>query len=78
MYLIVTKSTVHHEGNERSRTHPGHGYPAYSETVEKVQTFDGYIKFIAEVKRLTVNLIPFEAYEAKKLSVEVETRIVVK
>lgn len=26
-------TTVHHEGDERSRTAPGHGYPAYTETI---------------------------------------------
>lgn len=39
--IIVYKShTVHHEGDERSRTHPGHGYPAYDENVE---TFEHYV-----------------------------------
>ena len=33
--VIVYKTTsVHHEGDERSRTHPGHGYPEYTETLE--------------------------------------------
>ncbi len=32
--IIIFKSqTIHHEGDERSRTHPGHGYPAYTETL---------------------------------------------
>lgn len=47
--LVQNEQTVHHEGDERSRTHPGHGYPAYTETIT---SFD-YIPFenIEEVKR---------------------------
>lgn len=35
-YLIIyfDSKTIHHEGDERSRSCPGHGYPAYSETME--------------------------------------------
>lgn len=39
---IVTKTkTIYHEGDERSRTHPGHGYPANIETIKYVE----YIRF---------------------------------
>ena len=30
---------VHHEGDERSRTNPGHGYPAYTENILKIRMF---------------------------------------
>lgn len=30
--LLFKKWSFHHEGDERSRTHPGHGYPAYTES----------------------------------------------
>lgn len=30
-WVIVKDGAVHHEGDERSRTHPGHGYPEYTE-----------------------------------------------
>jgi hypothetical protein len=36
MYLIVRQRNIHHEGDERSRSHPGQGYPAWTETVDKV------------------------------------------
>lgn len=39
MYIAITKGTVHHEGDQRSRDYPGHGYPAYTETVEEVTRF---------------------------------------
>lgn len=39
--IIVFKSKqIHHEGDERSRTNPGHGYPAYT---ERIQLNDYYV-----------------------------------
>lgn len=38
-YAVIHFETVYHEGDERSRTHPGHGYPAYSEDIQKITTF---------------------------------------
>jgi hypothetical protein len=31
VWAIIKDTSVHHEGDERSRTNPGHGYPAYTE-----------------------------------------------
>ncbi|PRA52205.1 hypothetical protein [Brucella pituitosa] len=39
--IVTTTTRVHHEGDERSRTHPGHGYPAYTEEIKSVD----YIPF---------------------------------
>ena len=30
---VILEETIHHEGDERSRTNPGHGYPACDETI---------------------------------------------
>lgn len=38
--LVYESTNVHHEGDERSRTNPGHGYPAYDETVN---TFEHWV-----------------------------------
>lgn len=32
--IVPMSEKIYHEGDERSRTHPGHGYPAYTETRE--------------------------------------------
>ena len=29
--LVFQEQNIYHEGDERSRTHPGHGYPSYTE-----------------------------------------------
>lgn len=39
MVLVPNTRTIHHEGDERSRTHPGHGYPAYTETVHSMDVY---------------------------------------
>jgi hypothetical protein len=38
-FAVITYETqsIHHEGDERSRTCPGHGYPAYIETLDKLE-----------------------------------------
>jgi len=38
-YAAIITHTIHHPGDERSRTNPGHGYPAYDETVENLHKF---------------------------------------
>lgn len=39
--LVFQTRYVRHEGDERSRTNPGHGYPAYTETINSTD----YIPF---------------------------------
>lgn len=39
MFLVVSKRTIHHEGDQRSRDFPGHGYGAYSEEVDVVKEY---------------------------------------
>lgn len=38
-YAVILQESVYHEGDERSRTHPGHGYPAYTENFEVIKKF---------------------------------------
>lgn len=38
MYIILVNSSYHVEGDERSRTNPGHGYPA--EDVDYVEAIE--------------------------------------
>lgn len=68
MTWIITKTkNIYHEGDERSRTHPGHGYPAYTETVKTYDEYESEDGFYEEVRRLISNKEKFEAYSAKKL-----------
>lgn len=38
-YAALEFSSIYVEGDERSRTNPGHGYPGHSESVVKYITF---------------------------------------
>lgn len=41
IYVIqfIGEGSIYHEADERSRTHPGHGYPAYTETYTKIEQY---------------------------------------
>ena len=38
-YAFIETDSIYHEVDERSRTHPGHGYPAHTETVTKIREY---------------------------------------
>ncbi len=38
-YIVIEKSSYHVPGDERSRTHPGHGYPAHDVDTDNVVRF---------------------------------------
>lgn len=38
-YMIITSESISIPGDERSRTAPGHGYPAHTRTVPSIQQF---------------------------------------
>jgi hypothetical protein len=77
MYLIITTRIIHHEGDERSRQCPGHGYPAYSEDVQHVEEFDGYGPFYQRVVQLTERKAQFKLYSAEpmKVTTSIEVKV---
>lgn len=50
-WAIVTYETRYVEGDERSRTNPGHGYPAYTESYVSYQAFDDEHEWVKEIRR---------------------------
>lgn len=52
-YAIITFGTIHIPGDERSRTHPGHGYPESYETTTSYRIYLDFSEFEKEVDRLT-------------------------
>ena len=69
MYLIVTQRKIFHDADERSRTHPGHGYPAWDETVDCVKEYKTYPEFTTAIESLIKNKESFRSYEASPLNV---------
>jgi len=49
-YAILENRSIDIPGDERSRTHPGHGYPASTEEVWNYIVFDNSSEWEAEVK----------------------------
>lgn len=65
--LMILK--MPYEGDERSRTHPGHGYPAYTETVDTVTHYvtEDATAWEEEVKALHFKKEKFVFFEVQKL-----------
>ena len=71
-YAAIIQKTIHHEGDKRSRTHPGHGYPAYSETVESLHKFKTKEEMLEWIK----NRSAYEKYELIEYSpIKVKTTV---
>ena len=72
-WALITSVSVHHEGDERSRTNPGHGYPAHSTQHSE------YIPFATEAELLdAINRIRYSNYQiikAEPLEIQVKTTI---
>lgn len=49
-WAIIENTTISHEGDERSRTNPGHGYPAYTESAITYTAYTNKEEFEADLK----------------------------
>lgn len=80
-YAVVYQEHTHVPGDERSRTHPGHGYPAHTETHNVFKGFDTEPEFLDWVKRAKLGEYgmprSFQAYKCipVEVSVEVHTKV---
>lgn len=61
-YAILEFSTISIPGDERSRTHPGHGYPASEERVVKYITYPDKETWMDEVRTRTLRAQTNYAY----------------
>lgn len=80
-FAILEFTSVGHEADERSKTHPGHGYPAYSEDVCHYYAFTDRNEWIAEIRRRAENdrrdpwgwqWVAFEAGKPVGISVKID------
>lgn len=72
-FAILKTASVHVEGDERSRTHPGHGYPARTEyyiNYEAYLTREKWEAAIAELENRTGFPTPYVAIEARPAKVK--------
>jgi hypothetical protein len=78
--LIFTSSTVHIPGDERSRTCPGHGYPAYDQTTK---SYEYWVIRDPEALKTAIQKLESQkrdvSYKVIRVQpVEIETKIEVK
>lgn len=60
-YVIFKDNSVTIPGDERSRTHPGHGYPEYTEQYVTPEIYTEEKHFVAAVERLKTMNATFKA-----------------
>jgi len=78
--IVFETETIHIPGDERSRTHPGHGYPAHDRTVRTPKIY--FFKEKTEWERATLGLFEedskrkdvwsFEAYAPVGVKISLE------
>lgn len=74
-YLIIKEENIYHEGDERSRQYPGHGYPAWTQTLQVATEYESYGPFFKEVERLSLDKVKFKAFEARQFSVTMQLKV---
>jgi hypothetical protein len=72
---VIYNDTIYHEGDERSRTHPGHGYPAYTETVQKFKEFKNEEELKLWIKRNERTTYKVISYKELKVTTEVVIKV---
>lgn len=81
VYAILTIKSVHISGDERSRTAPGHGYPAHTETHPSLQTFTSEAEWRAEIADLMYPTYgyrkEFKAFIIKPVEISAKVEVII-
>ena len=75
--LEFIEQSIYHEGDERSRTYPGHGYPAYTETREYViyRIFDSAEELKEWIIKANQDKARFQVIEVRPVNFKVATTV---
>ena len=68
-------------GDERSRTHPGHGYPEHTVTTQLLEVFadaQQLKNWVVKEQKKSYGRVPYTAMLCTPLTVEVETTVTIK
>ena len=66
-WAILKYSSISIPGDERSRTNPGHGYPASTEHIVKYEAYFTEEKFLAAIEKLEEARYGYTSYTALKV-----------
>lgn len=77
--IVYESNSVYIEGDERSKTNPGHGYPAHTETFNSfkhyvTQNKSDWIKLIEALENDPDNKLLYVAFEVNKVA-QVHTKV---
>lgn len=64
IFAVFVETSTYIEGDERSRTHPGHGYGAYTKTSTEVIEFKTEAEFLSWVKNAESSVYSKPKYRA--------------
>lgn len=80
-YAALVESSYHVDGDERSRTNPGHGYPAHDVSYTKIVKFDDVEemkKWVINQKEKTYSREKYQIIKYVELDIELEVKVEVK
>jgi len=66
MFLLITDVSVFTPGDERSKTHPGHGYPEHTDIHKRVEEFETEAMLETRMLKLKPGE-SYQVYEAKRI-----------
>lgn len=72
-YAVIETSFITIPGDERSRTHPGHGYPEHTEEVINYRVFDNETQLKAYLAK--ANLARVKIIKATPIAVTLTTEV---
>ena len=72
-FIVIGSRNIHHEGDERSKQYPGHGYPAWTEEVPTI----GYYNTEQDLKDTLaiLDVSKVRVFSVKELSVEIKKTV---
>jgi hypothetical protein len=74
-YAILETVTVTTPGDERSRTHPGHGYPASRDTYITYSAIMDRQVWEERIKELTLCKVAFKAMRVNPASIAIQVNV---
>jgi hypothetical protein len=74
-YLLLTDSSVHIPGDERSKQCPGHGYPAHDVKYMKIEVHDSEDSLEQSILKHEKSKTAFVILDAKLIKIDIKKSI---